>query len=301
MPQKKVVSKSISSAKKAVVANSDNNIVEFAIARAHVMKNLLETLRYILDEANLVFTKDNIKITTCNEKETIFIFVKLRTCDADHYSYEANMEQFCVGVDVSKLHKVMKTINANDLLSLRVVKDNPRALSIETYSSCDRSFKTVVTLPPFDVTAPRIQLPRLTYKTKLAINASRLQKAVRDLENFGVVFVQIQCIGNQLMIKSFQGGIVKQCTTFEGMKIADNATDDENFGVSESSTSELYSGVFHLKSLTYCTRSTALNDTINIYLLNNTPLLLEYPVGSFGYLRCLLFEVLEDSSISYDQ
>lgn len=300
MPQKKVVARAPMPAKKLFVTNPENNVVEFAVTRAHIMKNLLETVRYIVDDANLVFTKDSIKVTRCNDSQTVFIFVRLRTNEADHYWFDPNADEFVVGVDILKLHRVLKTINANDLLSIRVHRQNPKEFSVEAYSCGDSTFKSNFIFRPFESTSARIELPKLTYKTKLAINAARLQKAVRDLENLGVHFVQIQCVDNQLMIKSFQGGIVQQCTTFEGTKVSDDSEEDDSFGVSEAGPSELYSGVFHLKPLTYCTRSTALNETINIYLQNNIPLLLEYPVASFGYLRCLLFGATEDDSRVHD-
>lgn len=290
MPTKKGSVKPVVTAKKLITTDSQNNVVEFAIARAHIMKNLLETLRYILTEANLVFTKDSVKITTCNSAENIFIFVCLRTSEADHYWMDPSAKEYIVGVEVFRLHKVLKTMNANDLLSLKVHRHNPKEFSIESYSAGDTTCKNHFTFSPFDITQDIITLKPVEYNTKLQINASRLQKAVRDLENLGVEWVQIQSVDNTIRIKSFQGGVVAQCTTFEGVRVKNDDMSDDDFRVVESKQSEVYSAVFHLKSLTYCTRSTALSETINIYLQNNIPLLLEYPVGSFGYLRALLFE-----------
>ena len=109
------------------------------------------------------------------------------------------------------------------------------------------------------------------------------------MERHGVLYVQVECKKHQLIIRSFHGGFVEQESSISGSRFVETNDDgDDTFGIADD-PSDSFSGVFDLKFLTHCTKSTSLSDRIFISMRNDHPLLLEYPISTFGHLRCLLF------------
>lgn len=263
--------------------NKEAHVVEFKTGRGHVIKNLLECLRYILHEANIIFDENSIKITSSDSSKTVFVFVKLNGNDIEHYYCK---ERVLAGVDILNLFKVVKTMGASDILSMFIEKDNPDKLILRA----ENTYATRFALDLLDIPEEDIILPKFCYPTQLTISASQFQKVCRDMEVLGVEFLQIKSVDNQLILSSYKGGIVHQETVFKGelRKQPLDADGDQHVTVEANSKGEIYQGIFNLKYICYFTRSTSLCDEMTIYIRNEYPLLIEYSVVSMGYLRFLL-------------
>ena len=104
-------------------------------------------------------------------------------------------------------------------------------------------------------------------------------------------FVEMKNIGNQVFL-SCKGEFCSQETIL---------SDNENYSCinrtdkSESSSNQIVQGVFNLKYLVLFTKCTNLCNTVELYLKNDYPLIVQYLVASLGVVKLAVSPTCEDT------
>ena len=111
-----------------------------------------------------------------------------------------------------------------------------------------------------------------------------LQKIIRDMHNLAE-YIEIKNIGNKLIL-SCQGEFCCQETIL--------ATEVQNIQIKNSDSQEIIQGIFSLKYLSIFTKCTNLCSTVEIYLKNSYPIILQYGIASMGTVKLCLAQKSED-------
>jgi proliferating cell nuclear antigen len=179
---------------------------------------------------------------------------------------------------------LIKTIQNGDILSLFIHKNDPNILGI-TIENNEKNVKTTYKLSMLDIDVVNVDIPPADFNTIITMPSAYLQKIIRDMHNLAE-YIEIKNIGGKLIL-SCQGEFCCQETVL--------ATETQNIQIKNNdNTQEIIQGVFSLKYLSIFTKCTNLCSTVEIYLKNSYPIILQYTIASMGTVKLCLAQKSED-------
>jgi proliferating cell nuclear antigen len=246
--------------------------------QAATFKQVIDAHKEILMDVNLEIDETGIKIVAMDNTHIVLIHLKL---DADKFEiYECTKKTY-VGINMLRLHALIKTITNNDILSIYIKKDDPNHLGI-TIENNDKNYKTNYKLSVLDIDVLNLDIPPVDFHTIINMPSNYLQKIIRDMNNLAE-FIEFRNIGDKLIL-SCKGDFCDQETILgseksQSITIKKNSTDEEQ---------EIIQGIFSLKYLSIFTKCTNLSNNVELYLKNNYPIILRYTIASLGEIKLCL-------------
>jgi len=256
---------------------SENTIIYVETVQSKIIKILFDVLKDVIqDNINIVFDQDCIKIVYLSSNEKALITVKLNSSKFEQYI--CNEQMYKIGVDLTHLNKLTKSIQTKDILSLYIEKDTPDILYIKRYNEL-HDFLSIHKMQLYTLTEKNIcdhDVPDITYKSCLQLNSNLFQQKCKDLDNLTCLTATISYTNTQLSIE------------------ADNNYSSNTLILSDMSVSEKddrweIHGEYLIKYIVLFTKATALDKKyVSVYLSPEKPLIIEYNIGNLGYIRLLL-------------
>ena len=262
---------------------SENNyILEIKTIQASTIKSVIDAMKEILMDVNLEFDENGMKIVALDNTHIVLIHLKLH---AEKFESYYCMKKLYVGINMLKFHMLIKTIQNGDILSLFIHKDDPNILGI-TIENNEKNVKTTYKLSMLDIDVINVDIPPADFNTIITMPSTYLQKIIRDMHNLAE-YIEIKNIGEKLIL-SCQGEFCCQETVL--------ATETQNIQIknNENNSQEIIQGVFSLKYLSIFTKCTNLCSTVEIYLKNSYPIILQYSIASMGSVKLCLAQKSED-------
>ena len=102
-------------------------IVDVRTVQASAIRILIEALKDILTDANMVFDDSGIKLIAMDSTHTVLIHMKLESSKFEVYKCD---HKIIVGINMLNLYKLIKTMNNTDTLSLYINEENTNLLGI---------------------------------------------------------------------------------------------------------------------------------------------------------------------------
>jgi proliferating cell nuclear antigen len=261
--------------------NENNYILEIKTIQASTIKSVIDAMKEILMDVNLEFDENGMKIVALDNTHIVLIHLKLH---ADKFESYYCMKKIYVGINMLKFHMLIKTIQNGDILSLFIHKDDPNILGI-TIENNEKNVKTTYKLSMLDIDVVNVDIPPADFNTIITMPSAYLQKIIRDMHNLAE-YIEIKNIGGKLIL-SCQGEFCCQETIL--------ATETQNIQIkSNENTQEIIQGIFSLKYLSIFTKCTNLCSTVEIYLKNSYPIILQYSIASMGSVKLCLAQKSED-------
>lgn len=257
--------------------SNEEFLLDIKTVQASTFKQVIDALKEILMDVNLEFDETGMKIIAMDSTHIVLIHMKLEADKFEKYFCEKKMY---IGINMLKLHMLIKTISNNDILSLYVLKDDPNKLGIKIENN-DKNLKTVYKLSMLDIDVLNIQIPPVDFHTIITMPSTSLQKIIRDMHNLAD-YIEIRNIEGQLIL-SCKGEFCTQETVL-GTEKSQNITIKRNNELNQ----EIIQGIFSLKYLSIFTKCTNLCNVVEIYLKNNYPIILQYQISSLGTLKLCL-------------
>lgn len=255
--------------------NNKNNIIEIRTVQSSAIKILVEALKEILTDANLIFDENGIKLIAMDSTHTVLIHMKL---ESDKFEYYHCKEKFIAGINMLNLFKLIKTMNNADTLTIYIDKNDTNKLGLKINNQEKNTF-TIYKLNLLDIANENINIPPAEFDTELTLPSSDFQKLIRDMVNIGDK-VEIQSIGNSLKFEC-DGDFANQITTLgetqNGLQYKSNLSPELTV-----------QGIFSLKYLTLFTKCTNLCNNIQLYIKNDYPLIIQYSIASLGIIKLCL-------------
>jgi hypothetical protein len=88
-------------------------------------RNLIEYLKSTNTNGNFIFHKDGLSYSQHNNSNSLLNFIELRGCDLPVYVYRASEESIKVGINLSNLRSITKSVGKKDSIRLFMVHGNP--------------------------------------------------------------------------------------------------------------------------------------------------------------------------------
>jgi proliferating cell nuclear antigen len=259
-----------------LIKMSNNYILEIKTVQASIFKQVIDALKEILMDVNLEFDETGMKVIALDNTHVVLVHLKL---EADKFeTYQCEKKQY-VGINMLKLHLLIKTIGNNDVLTLFIDKNDPNNLGINIENP-DKNMKTIYKLAMLDINVININIPPVDFQTVITMPSIDFQKIVRDMHNLAD-FIEIRNVGNQISF-SCKGDFCSQET-----HIGTEKTSSVNI-TKNNSDQEIIQGVYNLKYISTFTKCTNLSNIVEIYIKNSYPLILSYKVANMGSIRLAL-------------
>lgn len=248
------------------------NCLEIKTVQASSFKILIEALKELLTDTCIEFDKNGLKIIAMDTSHIVLVHLKLDADKFEHYYCKAN--KLSIGVNMLNFHKLIKTINSTDTLTLFMDEVNINHLGIKIENG-DKNTKTIYKLNLLDLDNPQISIDPTEFNSVITMPSTDFQKICRDMSNVSDL-VEIKNICNQLIF-SCKGDFCSQETIL---------SDSEGSSIMKAgSATDIVQGVFKLKYLVLFTKCTNLCNTVECYLKNDYPLIIKYAVASLGEIK----------------
>ena len=259
--------------------------LEIRTLQAVAFKVLVEALKELLTDTCIEFDDTGMKIVAMDTSHVVLVHLKLDAAKFEVYHCEGRI---AIGVNMLNLHKLIKTINNNDTLTLFIDSDDMNHLCVKIENN-EKNSKTTYKLNLLDLDHHNISVDPTNFTEVVTLPSADFQKICRDMHNLAE-FMEIKSIHNQLIF-SCKGEFCCQETV-----ICDN---DGTCGIGSSNNvpgggegggggGEIVQGVFSIKHLVLFTKCTNLCTAMELYLKNDYPLIIKYDVSSIGSIRLAL-------------
>lgn len=233
--------------------------------QACAFKSLLEVLKDIINDVNICFNKDGMKIIAFDVARVTLVYMFM---SADNFEeYNCNKEIF-VGINVLNMFKLLKSISNNDVLSMNVTDECLNIiLTNDSKKSTSKFSIKLLDLNEDVLEVPDIEMPLMT-----TVSSLDFQKIVRDMSN----------IGDNMVIKRTKNTIEFEC-------IGDFASKTTSIEQTEDVGEMTSTGLFSLKYLSMFTKATILCPIVQILQNDDeSPAIFKYNIANLGELKFYL-------------
>lgn len=270
-------------------------IFEVKTLKSVIIKILVECIKPYIKETNILFTKDHIKISTLDSTKCSLTHIKL---NADKFEYFHCEKPVIIGVDITALYKLIKSVNIRETICLYLDKDNTDKLGVVLEDSFKGKIKRYK-LPLLEIEEKVINIPQLNFDYIINIPSQDFQQIIRDIDLLESKIVEIKSVGKQLIFSSKDGiaefeTVVTELEDNKDQKalLQQNGEDIKSVTF-EKSNHTIVQGRFKLYFLMYFIKATHLCQNINLYLKNDQPLVLEYFAADLGEIHFLLTPTID--------
>ena len=273
-------------------------IFEIKTIQSNAFKTLIDAVKDILIEANLHFTKNGITLNAA-KKPTHEMSIIMNLMKDKFQIYDLKEEKI-LGIDMVNLHKLIKTMNNDDSLTLYYDKTDPNNLGIRMENekkNCITDYK----LKLLDLNPDKeFKLPsdsnKTYFQTILSVPSQIFHKIIKDMANISDS-IEITSMSDILTFTG-KGDFASQSST---LKQKENKKDDESIKISKKAdNNEIIQGLYELKNLTTFTKCVGLCSSVELYLKNDYPLFIKYLVADLGYVYLILSPKVNNTKISKD-
>lgn len=232
--------------------------------QANAFKSTFEVLKDILNDINIYFSKEGVKITTLDTARAALIDLFL---EADKFEeYEVDEIHCVAGINVTNIFKLLKSINANDCLEMEI--NDKEFLDIK-FENTQKKTKTSFRMKLLDINEDIIEVPDVEMNVVTTMPSVDLQKICRDMSNIGEDVVIAR--NKKVLSISCNGDFAEQKTNIE-------CQDTDFDGHVE--------GTYSLKYINLFTKATNMCSIVQIMQEeSNRFLILKYNIASLGEIK----------------
>lgn len=286
---------------------SNNQILYIQTKKIPAIKVLIEALKEIFRDVNIKFTpkvetvKDNkvkitggMYITALNSSSNILVKLHL---EADKFCfYECNPlnnQYIIIGVNMTNLHKLIKFLNNDDELHIIYDKTFTNQLNL-LYINKQKKLTSNYYLNLLDLKEDIYNIGKLKFDFMIMMSSNDFHNLIKNMsiiaELVDIKFIQNK--KNYTLSFSCKGEFANQESIFNGtldennnsLNIIPNAENDKY----NSNEINIIQGIYELKSLSLFSRCSCLCSTIELYIKNDSPLIIKYRVADMGSVHLIL-------------
>lgn len=262
--------------------NRDNCVLVIRSVQVQPIRNIIVSIKDILIDATITFTRDGIRIINFDKSQTILVNVTLA---ADKFEdFYCKPEKIIICANTLHLFKVISAMSNDDTLTIFIenkdYKDGIVSHLGFQYDNGDIKQCSSQKLRLIEPDLEELEVPEVRYSSVINMPTGDFQKIIRDMHGISER-IEIKSVGSDLIF--YCEGPFAQCKIFRsesdgGMEFLTKPEDD----------SVVIQGEFSLKSLSHFIKCTPLCTHLELYLANNLPLIVQYAASSLGEIRLCL-------------
>ena len=258
-------------------------LVNIQTVQATSIKVLFDSLKDILTDVNIHFTKQNMWLKAMDSSHVALIYLCLESENFE--TYECHGNDVICGVNMTSLSKLIKTITPQDTVSFKVRANSTDKMEI-CISNSSKHSQSISILNLLDINEDTYDVPDVNYDSVIKIPSNDFQKNCRDLSSIGET-VRITSKNTELRFEA-KGDFATQSIVV-GVTGAS--------GVTHTHGGQDVSEEFSLKYLNMFTKSTNLGSIVELYFAKNRPMIALYKVGNLGRIQYALAPKISEDDL----
>jgi len=254
--------------------SNEKRTIVIKTVQSNAIRILCEALKDILTDVNILINNEGLKIVSMDGSNVAVVYLKL---EASKFETFICNESITAGVNMASLHKIIKSIKNNDIITFYITEKDNTKLCIEIEN---KEKKTIILtiLKLLDIDEDILEIPNIEFDSVITMPSNDFQSYIRELS---IITNKIRIISeNGLFILSGEGDFAK--TRIQ--------VGDVN---NKQITNKTANVLFNIKYLLLFIKSTNLCTTVEIYIKNDFPLILVYNVANLGKLKYVLSPLIE--------
>jgi len=215
-----------------------------------------------------------MRIIALDPHLTLMIYVKLAS--TNFVEYYVRYPSFNVGLDLSELHKFLKCVDKDSIMTISVDKDDEQKIEFHLQNQIkgiDLHYKQKL----MDIDDSTERIPREThFEMYVIMDTQDFKKICSDMSQFSEHIeiictskeITFRCLGDQTeLVKTFKNG------ENGGVKIMCLKNDKKPV---------IVQAIYNIKHLLTFGKCVNLCNEMQLYLKNNWPLFIKYTIGNLG-------------------
>jgi len=301
---------------------TEDEILYLSSKKSAVFKALIEALKEIFRDVGIKFTPKVMKpsesdptkmrvtggmyITALNSNSNILVRLHL---EADKFCYykcnpEPNKNYIMLGVNMSNLFKLIKFLNNDDELFIKYNRMNQNLLNLQ-YVNNQKRFTSNYYLNLLDLKEDNIVIGKQKFDFVITMPSNDFHSLIKNMsiiaEKVDIKFINTN--ESYSLIFSCNGEFASQESVFHGstntqsdLNIINVVKNDEDS--EENTNNDIIQGVYALNALSLFSRCSSLCPTIELYIRNDSPLVIKYRVADMGSVHLILSPMNEENEIN---
>jgi len=241
--------------------------------QASALRTIFEVLKDIINDVNIYFTSDGVKIVTLDTAHVTLVHMFLPAENFEEYSCETDV---IAGVNLSNMHKLLKSVTNNDSLRLRI--EGHDVIEIEIENTTKHSM-TKFRLKLLDINEDDLIVPDIDMDLVTTLPSVDFQRISRDMANLASDISIVR--RGHLLELSCEGDFADQKTIIE---------------CGTPKEAEPVGGVFPLKYINMYTKATNLCSSVQLFQNSKNPklpLIVRYAIANLGDVRFYLAQKID--------
>ena len=216
-----------------------------------------------------------IKIVAVNPSKSLIILIKL---DSKKFGvFKVSKPVYDIGINLSQLHKLIKNIDKEDIMTLSIDSDEKHMLNIDVENEV-KSQRIRNRLRTLDIDKKQYKIPDTRFDMCVTMISAEFHRICKDLAQLSE-YVEIMCKENSITFTS-QGDCSDKSVTIS----ASDANNNVKIQPLEKNKGLFVQGIFELKYFTMFQKCAGLCANIQIYMKNAYPIFIKYHVASLGQI-----------------
>lgn len=266
----------------------EDKILEIRTSAAAELKKIFEQLSHLFGECNLIFLgndpedpdADALQINEINAEHDLF--VKFNMPASNFSYYRCDTDRIVAGISTLEFHKKLKNIEDKDTIYMYILRSNKDFLHI----ICEKDKKKgdddrVIDVQFMDLSRSELVIDEVKFESRISISSNKFMKIIKGMS----------ASSDTLEISSGGKNVTFRVDSESG-SVCSNHHHFKGDGVS------CYHGRYNIKHVLVLAKLEKLCNKIDLYLLNNFPLVIVVEVSEIG--RLVAFLLHKDNGTDFD-
>lgn len=235
--------------------------------QATAVRNVFEVLKDIINDVNVYFGKDGIRIISLDTARVSLVYMFMAAENFEEYSCPNDI---IAGINMTNIYKLLKSVSNSDMLTMTI--DGTEYLDIIIQNETKKSMSKF-SLKLLDINEDILDVPEIEMNILTTLPSIDFQRICRDMGNLSN---EIEIYRHEKnLILSCNGDFANQETTIECPQHSENRVGN----------------VFSLKYLNLFTKATGMSSSVQIFQHeqdDSMPIILKYSIANLGYMKFYL-------------
>ncbi|EDW75974.1 uncharacterized protein Dwil_GK15224 [Drosophila willistoni] len=253
---------------------------EARLGNTLLLKRIVDALREILSQSTLDCSDTGIQLQAMDDSHVSLVALTLKTECFEKYRCTRNVS---LGLDLKSLAKVLKCASSDDSVTIKADDKADKVLFCFESEGKERTADYELRLLNLD--QDHLGIPDTDYSCVVHMPSIEFARICRDMSMFSES-VTIACTKNSIKF-SANGDM-----GVANIKLSETSKGDVIINVDEP-----LSLSFAGRYLNTFTKATPLAEKVKIALAAEVPLLVEYPIEDYGYIRYYLAPKVDEADV----
>jgi len=246
------------------------------------LKKILDAIKDLLNEATFDCSDSGVQLQAMDSSHVSLVSLNLRSDGFDKYRCDRNIS---MGMNITSLAKILKCAGAEDIVTIKA-QDNPDTVAF-VFETENQEKVSEYEMKLMNLDQEHLGIPETDYSCIIKLGSSEFARICRDLSQFGETIV-VTCTKDGVQF-SVSGDIGSA-----NIKLVQTAYTDKEEDQVVIEMQEAVTLSFACRYLNSFTKASPLSTQVSLSMSSDAPLVVEYSIGDFGYIRYYLAPKIEE-------